>query len=256
MSTNRDLLLVSVGNTSITAAPAPGGVLEGMERIKHSPEAADRLVEIAGKLDAEATVVLAGVHAEETNRLAAELSKLAGPQLRIEDDLAAPIGRQLAEGANPGVDRLLAAAGAWSLAKQAVIVVDAGTAITVDFVDGEGTFHGGAIAPGLGLMLNALSEGTDALPSIDFQSPNEDDPFGSDTESAMRLGVHLAARGLISQAIERYALAYGAWPKVFATGGDAAALLDGAEIVDRVVPDLVLRGMLEAVQQAEAAEDA
>ena len=105
-------------------------------------------------------------------------------------------------------------------------------------------------------MLNALSEGTDALPSIDFQSPTEDDPFGSDTESAMRLGVHLAARGLISQAIERYALAYGAWPKVFATGGDAAALLDGAEIVDRVVPDLVLRGMLEAVQQAEAAEDA
>ena len=36
---------------------------------------------------------------------------------------------------------------------------------------------------------------------------------------------------------------------------NAAALLDGAEIVDRVVPDLVLRGMLEAVQQAEAAED-
>ena len=255
MSTNRDLLLVSVGNTSITAAPAPGGVLEGMERIKHSPEAADRLIEIAGKLDAEATVVLAGVHAEETKRLAAELSKLAGPQLRIEDDLAAPIGRQLAEGATPGVDRLLAAAGAWSLAKQAVIIVDAGTAITVDFVDGEGTFHGGAIAPGLGLMLDALAEGTDALPSITFQSPSDDDPFGADTESAMRLGVHLAARGLISQAIERYALAYGAWPKVLATGGDAAALLDGAEIVDRVVPDLVLRGMLEAVQQAEAAED-
>ena len=43
--------------------------------------------------------------------------------------------------------------------------------------------------------------------------------------------------------------------KTTATGGDAAALLDGAEIVDRVVPDLVLRGMLEAVQQAEAAEE-
>ena len=66
MSKNRDLLLVSVGNTSITSAPAPGGVLEGMERIKHGPEAADRLIEIAGKLDAEAMVVLAGVHAEET----------------------------------------------------------------------------------------------------------------------------------------------------------------------------------------------
>lgn len=255
MPQNRDLLLVSVGNTSITSAPAPGGVLEGMERIKHGPEAADRLIEIAGKLDAEAMVVLAGVHAEETRRLAAELSKLAGPLLHIGDDLAAPIGQQLAQNTTPGVDRLLAAAGAWALAKQAVIVVDAGTAITVDFVDGEGTFHGGAIAPGLCLMLDALSQGTDALPRIPFQPPSEDDPFGADTESAMRLGVHLAARGLISQAIERYASAYGAWPKVIATGGDAAALLDKAEIVDRVVPDLVLRGMLEAVQQAEAAEE-
>ena len=154
----------------------------------------------------------------KTKRLAAELSKLAGPQLRIEDDLAAAHWSTTCRRCHPGVDRLLAAAGAWSLAKQAVIIVDAGTAITVDFVDGEGTFHGGAIAPGLGLMLNALAEGTDALPSITFQSPSDDDPFGADTESAMRLGVHLAARGLISQAIERYALAYGAWPKVLATG--------------------------------------
>ncbi|MAV55826.1 MAG: hypothetical protein CMJ28_07740 [Phycisphaerae bacterium] len=256
MPTNRDLLLVSVGNTSITAAPAPGGVLEGMERIPHGPEAADRLIEIAGKLDAEATVVIAGVHADETTRLAANLSKLAGPQLRIEDDLAAPIGRQLAKDATPGIDRLLAAAGAWSMTKEAVIVVDAGTAITVDFVDGEGTFHGGAIAPGLHLMLQALADGTDALPSIAYKSPKEDEPFGADTESAMQLGTFLAARGVISQAIERYALSYGAWPRVLATGGDAAALLDDAEIVDRVVPDLVLRGMLEAVQQAEATEEA
>ena len=87
-----------------------------------------------------------------------------------------------------------------------------------------------------------------------FQSPSDDDPFGADTESAMRLGVHLAARGLIGQAIERYALAYGGGPKSSPPAA-TLTLLDGAEIVDRVVPDLVLRGMLEAVQQAEAAED-
>ena len=48
MSTNRDLLLVSVGNTSITAAPAPGGVLEGWNA-SNTAEAADRLIEIAGR---------------------------------------------------------------------------------------------------------------------------------------------------------------------------------------------------------------
>ena len=65
-----------------------------------------------------------------------------------------------------GVDRLLNAAAAYATLKQACVVVDAGTAVTVDFVDGHGTFHGGAIAPGARLQIDALHRGTDALPDV------------------------------------------------------------------------------------------
>ena len=78
----------------------------------------------------------------------------------------------------------------------------------------------------------------------------DDDPFGADTESAMRLGVLLPHA--VDQPRSNATPSVRGVAKVIATGG---TLLDGNEIVDRVVPDLVLRGMLEAVQQAEAAED-
>ena len=179
-----------------------------MERIKHSPEAADRLIEIAGKLDAEATVVLAGVHAEETKRLAAELSKLAGPQLRIEDDLAAPLVDNLPKVLPPEWIAFWRrpGRGVWPSRLSSLWTPEPPSRLILWMAKAPST---AAIAPGLRLMLDALAEGTDALPSITFQSPSDDDPFGADTESAMRLGVHLAARGLINQAIERYALAYG-----------------------------------------------
>ena len=79
-----------------------------MERIKHSPEAADRLVEIAGKLDAEATVVLAGVCTPKRPTV----WRQSCPSWRdlncvSKTTCQVPIGRQLAEGATPGVDRLL-----------------------------------------------------------------------------------------------------------------------------------------------------
>src|SRR5690606_33992349 len=66
--------------------------------------------------------------------------------------LPVPIEDALEDRSTVGQDRLLAALGAWWRTKQACIVIDAGTAVTVDFVDGTGVFQGGAIAPGVGMM--------------------------------------------------------------------------------------------------------
>ena len=66
-----------------------------------------------------------------------------------------------------GPDRIAAACGAWSLHRgEACLVIDAGTCITVDFVDGGGTYHGGAIMPGLRMNLQALHTFTAKLPLI------------------------------------------------------------------------------------------
>ena len=146
-----------------------------------------------------------------------------------------------------GQDRLLCAVGASVRAEQACVVVDAGTAITVDFVDGEGTFQGGIIAPGVQMMLDALHERTAALPKVPFALPDRAlGPFGKDTTHAMRLGVLNAARGLARHTIEQYAEAFGGYPQIVATGGDAPALFEHDDLVEHIVPDLQLIGIAEA----------
>jgi type III pantothenate kinase len=70
----------------------------------------------------------------------------------------------------------------------------------------------------------------------------------------MRLGVFEGIRGMVQALVERYATAYGAFPLVVATGGDAEALFSDSELVQRVVPDLVLDGIRVAVQAAAQAE--
>ena len=161
--------------------------------------------------------------------------------VQVEQDLPVPIGRQLDPEAIVGDDRLLNAAAAYDVLQQACVVVDAGTAITVDFVDGAGTFHGGAIAPGAQMMLKSLAQQTSQLPDVDLSEPME--TIGHNTVDAIRCGVFYGLRGMVRELTERYAELAGVYPMIIATGGDAELLFSGYELVDRVVPDLTLLGM-------------
>lgn len=153
-----------------------------------------------------------------------------------------------------GHDRLAAAIGAFERLKQACVVVDLGTAVTIDFVDGEGTFHGGAILPGLTMMLKSLHQGTAALPELTYQLPDPGSSApGNQTDAAIMLGLWGAVRGAVRILTERYAEHYGAYPKVIATGGDLG-ILEDEELVDERVPDLQLLGIAAACARALAAE--
>ena len=127
-----------------------------------------------------------------------------------------------------------------------------GTAVTVDFVDGEGVFQGGAILPGTRAMLDSLTNSADLLPSIDYLRP-EGEPFGRNTTDAMLRGVHTAIHGGVWKLVENYALFYGGFPLVIATGGDAESIFADDELVSRIVPDLALRGC--TVSYRTATED-
>src|SRR5690349_10922792 len=158
-----ELLAVSVGNTRTRLGLFRGARLE--ESAALSNEAAAGMLEKAAH---EAAIVIASVNNAVADRLAVELDDAAsGEVYRFGRDLVLPVQNALSDDSTVGQDRLLNAIGAFSRAKQACIVIDAGTAITVDFVDGEGVFQGGAIAPGVNLMLRALHEHTAALPMID-----------------------------------------------------------------------------------------
>ena len=248
------VLAIQVGNTRIKMAVFRSEdpeevVFIAKDDLAGAIEAAGRLYESIGA-EADASVVIASVNKPVSDALVGALrDQLSCDIYAVPEDMPAPIGTCLDAGARPGVDRLLNAAAAYAKLRQACIVIDAGTCITVDFIDGEGVFHGGAIAPGVRMQLKAMHEHTAALPAIDFAAP-EGLAWGSNTREAMLRGVYHGARGLVWRLIEKYAEQYGGFPLVIATGGDAAALFSDDELVNQIVPDLVLRGVALAAKAA------
>ncbi len=250
-----NLLAVSVGNTRTRLGAFVGGKLVETATFENTDGA--KIAETVGRVFAplcerdDCTVLLSSVNPGEASRVEQALNQHLNCVIRrVERDVPVPVGRQLDREAIVGEDRLLNAAAAYDVLKQACVVVDAGTAITVDFIDGAGTFHGGAIAPGAQLMLDALHQRTALLPEVEFDKPRE--VIGHNTSEAMRAGVYYGMRGMVRELVEQMAEEAGQFPLVVATGGDAARLFKDWELVDRVVEDLTLMGL--AVTARAAAE--
>ena len=140
-----------------------------------------------------------------------------------------------------GVDRIVNIAAAFEQMEKACIVVDAGSAITIDCCDDSGAFLGGAIAPGVAMQLDALHEKTARLPRVKLEIP--DGPFGRSTEQAICQGVYHGIRGMVKELAEQYAMELGNWPEIIATGGDAELLFKDWELIHAISPDLTLYGI-------------
>lgn len=252
------LVTVSVGNTRTQIGRFEDGQLAASEHVLNADAdtVASRVARHWDALDGadERAIALASVNDTFARTLETEIESRTGEGIeRIGRDLAVPIGTQLDEGTRTGMDRLLCAAAAFARVKQACIIIDAGTAVTVDFVDGIGTFQGGAIAPGLRMQLLSLHKGTDALPEVTPEEP-QPEHFGKSTAEAMRQGAYWGIRGLVQKLVERYSEAFGAFPMVIATGGDAELLFRDDELVNHIVPDLALHGIAAAYESGTGRE--
>ncbi|MBS0198325.1 MAG: type III pantothenate kinase [Planctomycetes bacterium] len=255
---SQSLIAIAVGNTRTRFGLFEGGKeISGATSLANNDGAALRAAIVALTEDRhDVPIVMSSVNHPVADSLCRDLDDSTGDTvLRVNRDLAVPMKHSLEDATTLGQDRILCAYGAFRRAKQACVVIDAGTAITVDFVDGHGVFHGGAIAPGVNMMLRAMHEKTTALPSLEFTPPDmARGPFGKDTTHAMLLGVRGAAVGLAHLLIDEYAAFYEAYPQVVATGGDAAALFENDELVEHVIPDLQLIGIMEAFMAAQEEE--
>jgi type III pantothenate kinase len=147
-----------------------------------------------------------------------------------------------------GIDRLLAARAALELVRDRgagngpLIVVQAGTALTVDWVDEAGRFCGGAILPGVGLSLQYLAAGTDQLPWLPSHSIVDFPTLpGRNTEQAIAAGVHAAVVGGAKFLIDRYR--NGRPIPVVVSGGDGKLLRAAIETPVHYVGNLVLLGL-------------
>jgi len=252
-SAGTNAIALNIGNSRTQIGQFKDGKLADAERWDNGdlPRLIERIVELWRARDADdVAIVMASVNEEVAARIRSGIEdQLSVEAYLIGDDMPIPIGRQLDPETITGVDRLLNAAAAYDVLGEACVIVDAGTAVTVDFVDGQGTFHGGAIAPGARLQLKALHEHTSALPEIDFRPP-EDEAFGRNTAQAMLQGVTQGIRGMVHRLIEQYAEHFGAYPMVIVTGGDAEALFGEDELIDRHVKDLTLLGIATCIKHA------
>lgn len=172
----------ALGTAARGSPGSPGAEIHDPQSIDNADPAA--VANAAKQLKARYSgraFVIASVNKPASEKLETLLTG-EGDVYVIGRDLEIPMKHTLDDASTVGQDRLLDALGAYAKLNEACIVVDAGTAVTVDFVDGEGTFHGGVIAPGLRMMLRAMHQQTSGLPELAYELPKPDrGVFGKDT---------------------------------------------------------------------------
>jgi type III pantothenate kinase len=197
-----------------------------------------------------AVILVASVYEAAATRLEATVAEISATkhrpvrQRRIgHQDL--PLAVALDEPHKVGIDRLAAAAAARRVepAGRPAVIVDCGTAVTVDMIAADGRFLGGAILPGPALMARALAEGTSKLPAVAALVGGELPAMpGRSTEAAIAAGIGHGVRGAVARLVAEARAASGGDAATILTGGWADAVRD--VLPDAVViPDLVLTGI-------------
>ncbi len=140
-----------------------------------------------------------------------------------------------------GGDRIATAAGAIQRIGQPVVVVDMGTATTVDVVSESGEYLGGAIAPGVGTGAEELFRKAAKLPRVELREPPS--AIGKSTEESLQAGIIYGAAGQIDGILTRVLSELSFKSPVVATGGYASLIAPHCTRVDSVEDGLVLEGL-------------
>jgi len=175
--------------------------------------------------------------------------------ISIDSVRKVPINVSVDEPVSVGIDRLLNALAASALVPpgRPAMIVDAGSAVTVDLLNEQANFAGGTIFPGLRLMALALRENTAQLPLVDATGPLPPGPPGKNTDAAMKLGIVHAVAGGIDAIIRETASRCTTAPHLFLTGGDMTPQLAGLlqsrhQFLSELRPALTLEGILRAAE--------
>jgi type III pantothenate kinase len=152
-----------------------------------------------------------------------------------------------------GVDRWVAMIGAWAELQSACLVVDAGTAVTIDAIDTDGCHLGGQILPGVVLMASALTQHTSDIPPTKPAAAGAYEGiamFGQNTRMAVGSGALSAVAGAIERAI-RTLQSNACDASLVLTGGDASRILTALDTTPLHRPNLVLHGLLQMLERRQ-----
>lgn len=231
------VIAVDVGNSAVKVARVTAGDMGEVTRLPTSdgPDR-DAMKRLVGAAEAVALVSVVPVWGAAIT----DMVRAADRPLVVATHLTIPLPIHVPDPATVGADRLLGAWTATRLVGAPCIVVDVGTATTIDVVDAAGAFVGGAILPGPALAMRALARGTALLPPVSLEQPAR--VIGRDTLEAIASGVMLGHAEAVGGLIARMAGELGRRPRVVLTGGDAA-VLGTPDWADRIEPGLLLRGL-------------
>ncbi|NOR65210.1 MAG: type III pantothenate kinase [Candidatus Scalindua sp.] len=146
-----------------------------------------------------------------------------------------------------GIDRLLNALAAYRRTKSSTIIIDFGTAITIDVVSKEGEFLGGLILPGIRTSAYALNKQTALLPEVDIKRPAK--IIGKNVEDAIKAGIYFGTVGSVIHIIKELRRIYGDLKYTIATGGDAKTFKKDIPEIDKFIPCLTLEGIRLAFKE-------
>ncbi len=153
--------------------------------------------------------------------------------------------------ANPkeiGADRIAAAIGAVNLKEKTnLIVIDMGTATTVDIITADKEYLGGAIMPGVAMNVRSLASGTAQLPSVEVVRPEK--YCGTSTIEAIQSGIYFGHAGAVRELCNQFQKNVFKGEKAYIIGtGGFSSLYKEYGLFDEIQPDLVLQGLLTALK--------
>ena len=243
------ILLLDIGNTRIKWARLEGGQLGRMDGRVHADEQLKQALFASFEGTSPRRVVVCNVAGPLVGKALSDFCH-ERYSLRPEFLIASPERGGVVNGyTDPvrlGADRWAGVIGAWNKFGGPVCVVDAGTAITVDVVDGEGRHQGGLIAPGPQTMRRALADATAGLQ--DF-GEGELAVLARDTRSAIWSGGWHTAAGLLDRVHGLVSQQFGAKSQFILTGGDASRLNNLVPGKFTLCPELVLLGLAKVAEE-------
>lgn len=250
------VLLVDIGNTRIKWARASNGRVGRQHAAAHAGwrvlDFARRIIGSARGIDRIVAVSVAGTRVDGAFAAAARSAGLRVEFVSSQRRLAG-VTTKYVDPWRLGTDRLVAVIGAYELSKgRAACVIDVGTTLTVDLVDGRGVHRGGAIVPAPQLMVDSLLRNTSGILKRARGASVAPILFARTTRDAIEQGTRYAAAAVIDRAVAEAKQLLRTNPVVFLTGGASSPLRAVLQSRHISVPDLVLRGLAVIASSSES----
>lgn len=238
-------LLLDVGNTALTFQALEGCQYSDLFTVLHKdiPKKIQKIAS-SGLIDSSTSIVIVSVVPKISDFLRKTFKKTAAKRiLEAGHNLPVRFSHKYKQFNKLGNDRKVNVAGAIQLHGGPCLILDFGTALTVDYVSSKNVFEGGFIIPGPQTAFQGLAQKTALLPkSLPFPD-NISGFLGRDTSECMLNGVLVGYSSMSAGLIQQFRRRYGKGLKIIATGGFAASLLPLSPGFDRVDPSHTLRSL-------------